>query len=49
MSQVSYPTIINLTIAAGSLSDGWCMFKKYYVAQVAADNKARFTQSWYSP
>ena len=47
INQISYPTILNLILAAGSPSEGWSLYKKYYATQAAAD-KARLTQSWYS-
>ena len=47
INQISYPTILKLIIAAGSPSEGWPIFKKFYAPQ-AADEKARLTQSRYS-
>ena len=47
INQISYPTILKLIIAAGSPSEGWSIFKKFYAPQAAAE-KARLTQSWYS-
>ena len=47
MNQITYPTVLILTIAAGSRSKRWCIFKNFYALQAAAD-KARLTQSWYS-
>ncbi|CAN0528214.1 unnamed protein product, partial [Laminaria digitata] len=44
--QIVYPAILNLIMAAGSLSEGWKIFKKFYAPQSSAD-KARLTQAWY--
>ena len=31
INHISYPTSLNLILAAGLPSDGWCIFMKYYV------------------
>ncbi|CAN0572955.1 unnamed protein product, partial [Laminaria digitata] len=46
ISQIVYPAILNLIMAAGSPSEGWKIFKKLYAPQSSAD-KARLTQAWY--